>query len=274
MRFLIFIFFILTSCRTIDVDILELMEKSEIKELNRIIEDYKDERGYWPNDNDINNLRLTNDYLKRFSKITLTENSDSSLNIICRLQYKDFEDPIRALNITEVLTPLDSGRYTGKMEFDSLVLQDNIQVGHRSKLTREEKKKVKKWDRLRIEARQLTIENTKTKAGHNIKVGTPIYLFSRDSTLMTNKDYLTNDETNERLEWIISTINSSDSTMNIDRFGSRRLVKFSDIDSLGLKSRDGKLTTFRIVGVNDTAHNKIHMPCRGLVLPFTCNQLI
>ena len=74
---------------------------------------------------------------------------------------------------------------------------------------------------------------------------------------MTIKDDLTNDETIERVEWTISTINSSDSTMNIDRFGSRRLVKFSDIDSLVLKSRDGILTTFRIVGVNDTAHNRV-----------------
>lgn len=255
MRSILFIIVILISCRSIDIDPLDLIRKNEIRELENVIQAYRSENGNWPTSRDIDNLKRTNIYLKRFSKISLTENSDSiSLNITSTLQYEDFEDAIRSLEFNETVTREPNGQYFGRFQFDNVVLQDNIQIGRSSNLTRAEKKQIRKWNRLRIETRQLTIENTITKEKHNIKVGTPVYFFSQDTTLVMTEDY-SRDEgiIQRRVDWIICTINSSDSTLNIDRPGRRRLVKFSDIDSLGLKSQDGRFFTFRIVGVHDTA---------------------
>lgn len=251
MRFLIIIVVMLTSCKSADIDFFDIMEKREIQELNTIINDHRIEKGNWPTSGDIENYRLTNNYLKRFSKVVLTDNPDSSLNVVFRLQYKDFEDPIRSLDMTEILTPLDSGRYAGKIDLDNLVLQNNIELGRRTRLTKDEKKQYKKWEQLRIASRLLTVENTRTNERLEIKAGSHIYLFSKDTLLVMQDTYSKQGWINQRAKWILSTINLSDSTINIDIYGAgtlRRLVKFTDIDSLNVESKPG---TFRIIGVKE-----------------------
>jgi hypothetical protein len=144
------------------------------------------------------------------------------------------------------------------MELNNLVLQDNIELGQRTRLTTNEAKQIKKWDRHRIASRQLTIENTKTKERIQIKAGTHIYLYSKDTLLVKQVLPSRYGWANQKAEWILSTINSSDSTINVDLYGPgvlRRLVKFTSIDSLNVKSISG---TFRIVSVDDTAHNNVY----------------
>jgi hypothetical protein len=260
MRLLLFSLLILTSCRPVEIDAFYLMNKREIRELDRAITNYRNEKGVWPSEENINNLKPNNHYLRRFSKITLTDKSDSSVRIYFRLEYKDFEDPIRLLEVTEDLHLTNKDLSGADMRFDNLVVQDNIQLGQRSKLTKDEKRQLKKWQQLRIESRQLTIENTRTKERQNIKVGSHIFVFSKDSLLAMQEIYTREGWVNRRAEWILSTINSSDSTVNLDHYSVgilRRLVTFSDIDSLNVKSIPG---TFKIIGVNDTAHNSVHVP--------------
>lgn len=255
MRFLIFVLALFTSCRPVEIDSFYLMDKREIKELDHIITNYRNEKGIWPSEGDINNLKKSNHYLRRFSKVRLTDKSDSSVKIYFRLEYKDFEDPIRLLEVTETLHLQTNGLSGAELHFDNLVMQDNIQLGRRNKLTKNEKEQLKKWHKLKIASRRLTIENIKTKQRQDIGVGSHIFIFSRDSSLTKQDVYSKQGWVNQRAEWILSTINSSDSTINIDLYSAgilRRLVPFIDIDSLNVKSIPG---TFRIIEVNDTAHN-------------------
>lgn len=266
MRLLIAISIALTSCKSTVIDLIDISEKQEILELNRMINDHKVTTGNWPTSSDIVSFRSSNILLKRFNKILLTDHTDTTVRIAFRLQYEDFEDPIRLLEMTELLRRYDIGRYSANMELDNLVLQDKIEMGQRTRLTTDEAKQIKKWDRYRIASRQLTIENTRTKERIKIKAGSHIYLFSKDTMLIKQVLPSRYGWANQRAEWILSTINSSDSTINVDLYHTgllRRLVKLTEIDSLKVKSISG---TFRIISVDDTAHNKGYLQLRGSVL--------
>lgn len=258
MRLVIIVFIILTGCRSIEVDFFELERKPEIRKLNEVIYNYRSKKNTWPSQLDWDSLKNTSDYLKRFVNVTLSDNG-VSLNVSFKLEYQVFEDPIQSLEVNEDFAP--NGVIS--MNITDLVLQKNIALGTRTKLTSNEKKQFKEWEKLRKSNRQLTIENIKTKETRNLAVGTHIYIFTqRDSLNYINSRF--NPETKQydylQAEWVLSTINTSDSTINVDIYGAgllRKRLKFSEIDSLYLKSSRG---TFRITRVNDTAHNNVHEP--------------
>lgn len=251
MRFLIFII-LLTSCKSIYISQyghIEIDNKA-VRRLNDSVNDYKIKNQKWPTVQYIDSLRLTDMYINRLTRIDLIPENDSTINVDFKLEYIKFENPIQSMEMTESLISKGNHHYRVTIELVSLTLQNGNQLGTRTKLTSREKKLIKKWDRERKKAVQLTLENLKTKKTRSLKIETPIYLFSNKNKYLSVEEYRHRIFwKKDQRKWTLTSINASDSTVDIDVKGEpllRTRVKISDIDSLRINS---KVEKFKIVGV-------------------------
>lgn len=252
MRFcLISILFILIGCRSIDVD-WELMNNLDIQELRVVQYRYQKAHHFWPSAKTWDSIKHTNSRFRRFGKLT----GDTSM-VSYQIQYNPFENSFQSIAINEYLRLADTPGIVS-VQIVELILQGNIQLGTRTKLTTYEKKLYHRWERIRVNSRKLLVENPETKKQFAIRIGDHLFASSKiDSLGYVNPVY---DSTTKRLnlypsqEWVLKRINPSDSTIEIQTFGLKKNIRTKDIDFVNLKNKRGK---YKIIGIAvDMARNK------------------